>query len=115
LRSPYAVRRPVENPFLVRQRDRRLWRELIAVFFAVVAIGGCLWLYTWVNIQTTERAYQVNELEGRLDDLRQEERRLELTVAQLTQPRQIEKRAGEQLEMKPPTLAQTLFFEELVP
>ena len=31
MKSAYAVRRPVENSYLVRERDRRLLRELAAI------------------------------------------------------------------------------------
>lgn len=115
MRSPYAVRRPVENPFLVRERDRRLLVELFALAGTVLLVGLCLWAYTWLNIATTKRAYEVNRLDQKLQLLIEEERRLELEVAQLTQPQKIEKRAEDELGMHPPTLQQTLFYEELVP
>jgi cell division protein FtsB len=115
VRSPYAVRRPVENPFLVRERDRRLLVELMALAGTVLLIGGCLWAYTWLNIATTKRAYEVNRLDQRLQLLIEEERRLELEAAQLTQPRLIEKRAQDELGMHQVQHEQTLFYEELVP
>jgi len=37
----YAVRRPVENVYLVRERDRRRTRELLALVLA--AIPPMLW------------------------------------------------------------------------
>ncbi len=115
MRSPYAVRRPVENPFLVRERDRRLLVDLFGLAGTVLLVGGCLWAYTWLNIATTKRTYEVNRLDQRLQVLIEEERRLELEVAQLTQPQRIEKRAEDELGMHPPRLEQTLFYEELVP
>lgn len=115
MRSPYAVRRPVENPFLVRERDRRLFSELLTVVGAVMLVGLCLWIYTWLNIETAHRAYQVNHLEQELLELHEQERRLALDIAEATHPRRIEERASSELEMHPPALDQTVFYEELVP
>ena len=115
MRSPYAVRRPVENPFLVRERDRRLLVELFTLAGTVLLVGCCLWAYTWLNIATTKRSYEVNRLDQKLQLLIEEERRLELEAAQLTQPQLIEKRAEQELGMHPPRFEQTLFYEELLP
>lgn len=115
MRSPYAVRRPVENPFLVRERDRRLFSELLTVVGAVMLVGLCLWIYTWLNIETAHRAYEVNALDAQLEVLLERERRLQIEIARLTHPSAIEKRAGDELEMHAPDLQQTLFYEELVP
>ncbi len=115
MRSPYVVRRPVENPFLVRERDRRLLVELFTLAGTVLLVGICLWAYTWLNIATTKRTYEVNRLDQQLQTLVEKERRLELEVAQLTEPRGIEKRSAEELGMHSPELAQTVFYGELVP
>lgn len=89
--------------------------ELFALAGTVLLVGLCLWAYTWLNIATTKRAYEVNRLDQKLQLLIEEERRLELEEAQLTQPQKIEKRAEDELGMHPPKLDQTLFYEELVP
>ncbi len=89
--------------------------ELFALACTVLLVGLCLWAYTWLNIATTKRAYEVNRLDQKLQLLIEEERRLELEEAQLTQPQKIEKRAEDELGMHPPKLDQTLFYEELVP
>jgi cell division protein FtsB len=115
VRSPYAVRRPVENPFLVRERDRRLFSELLTVVGAVLLVGLCLWAYTWLNIETSHRGAQVNQLDAELRVLLEQERRLAIDVALKTHPRKIEERAREELAMHSPSFAQTLFYEELVP
>ena len=115
MRSPYAIRRPVENAYLVRERDRRLARELLGVAATVLLLGLGLMAYTWIQLEITAVGYSSDGLERTLHELQQQERRLQLEAAQLAHPAAIETRAGRQLGMKPPTLEQTVFFEELVP
>jgi len=50
LASAYAFRRPVANTYLVRERDRRLRRELFAVVGVVLSLGGGLLGYTWMHL-----------------------------------------------------------------
>jgi hypothetical protein len=50
LRSTYAFRRPVRNSYLVRERDRRLARELALVLLVVLLLGGGLLGYTWIHL-----------------------------------------------------------------
>lgn len=113
MRSPYAVRRPVANEYLVRERDRRLARELLAVFAAVLVAGAGLLAYTWIHLQITEVGYRVERLEQRLHTLRQEERRLRLESTYLAHPERLERRARDELGMRPPHLEDTVFYEEL--
>jgi 4-amino-4-deoxy-L-arabinose transferase-like glycosyltransferase len=49
LPGAYAVRRPVVNSYLVRQRDRRRLRELVAVVAAVLPLAAALLGYTWLH------------------------------------------------------------------
>ena len=42
MRSSYAFTRPVANSYLVRERDRRLLRELVLVLLVVLCLGGGL-------------------------------------------------------------------------
>ena len=115
MRSPYAVRRPVENDYLVRERDRRRARDLLGVGVAVLMLGVGLLAYTWIHIEITASGYRVDTLEKELHGLQQEERRLQLEAGYLSRPERIENRARGELEMRPPKLSQTLFYEELVP
>lgn len=111
--SPYAVRRPVENTYLVRQRDRRRLGELLTVFAAVVMLGGGLLAYTWMHIELLRTGYRIDNLEKELHQLVEQERRLRLEAAYQAHPARIERRAREELGMARPTLDQTLFYEEL--
>lgn len=113
MRSPYAIRRPVENSYLVRERDRRLARELLGVASTVLLLGLGLMTYTWIQLEITATGYRSDGLERHLHQLEQHQRRLQLEAAALSHPEVVEQRAREELRMRPPTLEETLFFEEL--
>jgi len=112
--SPYAVHRPVENTYLVRERDRRLLRELLAVLGAVLVLGGGLLAYTWVHIEILRTGYRIDDMEKHLHKLLETERQWRLEAAYLAHPERLADRATKELGMVEPTLDQTLFFEELV-
>ena len=111
----YASRRPVENAVLVRERDRQLARELIGLLVAVVLLGGGLLAYTWVHVEMLRAGYRIDDLERRLHRLLEEERRWRLGLAERVHPSVVEERAVRELGMRPPTLEETLYYEELVP
>ncbi len=114
MRRPYAIHRPVENTYLVRERDRRLLRELLGVFAIVLVLGGGLLAYTWVHIEILRTGYRIDDREKELHGLLEEERRLLLETAYLKHPERIEERARRDLDMREPTLQQTVFYQELV-
>lgn len=115
MRSPHVYRRPVENAYLERVRDRRLRRELLAMLGVVLVLGGGLLAYTWMHIETMRIGYRVDRLGTQLGVLEERERRLRLEIAHRTHPARIEARARRELGMLTPTLDGTLFYEELVP
>lgn len=110
----YAIKRPVENTFLVRQRDRRILRELLGFGLIVLVLGGALLAYTWVHIEILRSGYRITGLERELHRLAEEERRLRLEVTRHSHPQRVKERAIRDLGMRTPELEQTLFFEELV-
>ncbi len=114
MHNPYTIHRQVDNAYLVRERDRRLLRELLGVVAVVLVLGGGLLAYTWVHIEILETGYRIDDSEKQLHQLLEEERRQRLEVAYLAHPERIYQRAQSDLGMHPPTMAQTLFYEELV-
>ncbi len=114
MKRPYAIHRQVENTYLVRERDRRLIRELLGVACVVLILGGGLLAYTWVHIEIMRTGYRIDDREKELHGLLEEERRLLLEAAYLKHPERIEERARRDLDMHEPTLAQTVFYQELV-
>lgn len=113
MRSAYAFRRPVTNTYLVRERDRRLARELVLVLLAAVLLGGGLLAYTWMHLEALRTGYRIDVLERQLRDQSQIERQLQLEASYLASPQRIEERAVRELGMQPPKLEQVLFWEEM--
>ena len=113
MRNAYAFTRPVANSYLVRERDRRLARELALVLLVVLCLGGGLLAYTGIHLEVTRTGYRIDRLERELEERTREERRLRLEAAYLASPTQIEKRAVAELGMKSPDLEQVIFWEEL--
>lgn len=112
--SPYAVHRQVENTYLVRQRDRRRLRELLGVTATVLVLGGGLLAYTWVHVEILRTGYRIDELEKRLHELLEVERKWRLEAAYAAHPERVESRARNELEMTEPRLDQMLFFDEIM-
>lgn len=111
--SHYAFHRPVDNTYLVRERTRGRWRELMLVVGALVPLGLGLLTYTWVHLEVLDTGYRINALDRRLDELTREERELRLEAAYLESPGHIEERAAGELGMTPPSLTQVLFWPEV--
>lgn len=113
MRNAYAVRRPVVNTYLVRERDRRRWRELAVVLLAGVSLGSGLLGYTWIHLEVRRTGYRIDELERELVVLTRNERQLRLEASYLASPQKIERRAVDELKMQPPALDQVVFWEEV--
>jgi cell division protein FtsL len=113
LRNAYAFTRPVANSYLVRERDRRLLRELLMVLLVVLCLGGGLLAYTGIHLEVTRTGYRIDKLERELEEQTRKERELRLEAAYLASPTRIEQRAVAELGMQPPSLEQVIFWEEL--
>jgi cell division protein FtsL len=113
LRNAYAFTRPVANSYLVRERDRRLLRELLGVLLVVLCLGGGLLAYTGIHLEVTRTGYRIDKLEHELEEQTRKERELRLEAAYLASPTRIEQRAVAELGMQPPSLEQVIFWEEL--
>jgi cell division protein FtsL len=112
MRGAYAVRRPVVNAYLVRERDRRRLRELAWVIVAVLPLGSALIAYTWMQHQTLVVSYKIERLERQKHELGQRERQLRLEAAHLAHPGLLAERAGKELGLQPPAVEQVIFLEE---
>lgn len=115
MRSPHVYRRPVENAYLERVRDRRLRRELSKMLGVALVLGGGLLAYTWMHVETLRSGYRIEGYATALGELDERVRRLRLEIAHRTHPARIEERARRELGMQPPSQEATLFYEELVP
>lgn len=113
MRTAYAYRRPVENAYLVRQRDRRRLRELVLLLAALLPLGIGLLTYTWVHNEVIETGYAIRDLERRLEERTRELEQLRVEAEFLGSPGQVEQRASEELGMERPQISHVLFWEEL--
>ena len=100
MRTSYVVRRPVDNRYLVRERDRRRLRELGYVLLATVPVALMLIGYVWVNLELLRSGYRIHRLEGRLQEERRALSILELEEAYLTGAARLAER-GAELDLAP--------------
>lgn len=108
--SPYVLRRPVENEYLVRDRDRRRARDLFKVLLLVTPLGLALLAYTWVHLERLDTAFRVRELEQELHRLERHERQLRLEAAYLSSPQRVTALAEKDLGLAPPRPEQVVFW-----
>jgi cell division protein FtsL len=111
MRTAYAFRRPVDNAYLVRVRDRRRFRDLGVVLAVALPIALALFAYTRVHLQSLEVGYRIGELERRLVEVNETERRLRSEAARLGSPARLERLAVDELGLRPPTLEQVIFVD----
>ncbi len=115
MRTAYAINRPVENAWLVRERDRRRMTELLVVLGIVVPLIVGLLGYTWLRHQVIAIGADTKRVEAELLERRNEERRLRLEVSRLESPARIEGVAREDLGLVPPSVEQLVFVERGAP
>ena len=72
----YAVRRRVENVYLVRERDRKRTAELWAIVAAALPLLAVLFAVVWANLKTYEVGYQIGNLEKQRERLVERRRQL---------------------------------------
>ncbi len=109
MRREYAVRRPILNTYLVRERDRRRLRELALLLAVVLPVSLCALGYVRLHLDVLRTGYEVDRLERRLRRLQRRDRELELEAAYLASPARLESRAYEQLGMRYPELGDMVF------
>ncbi len=112
MRSAYVVRRPVANAYLVRERDRRVIRQLVWFLISAVPVVGALVFYTRIQDEILRLSYRVEFLEQELSRLDQVERQLRLEAAYLAEPRRLAERSRRFLNLAPPAFEQVVFLEE---
>jgi cell division protein FtsL len=110
VRSAYAVARPVDNEYLVRERDRRRFRETLMLVLVVSPVVLVLTLFTWVQLEVLDTSYRIEELEEDLHELERRRSRLQLDAAFLSSPRVLDETARE-LGLEAPTIDQILYYE----
>jgi cell division protein FtsL len=108
----YAVRRPVENLYLVRERDRRRTRELLALGLAALPPAVVLFLAIWANLETVRLGYQLARLTSVRKTLLERRQVLEIDRAQAAALARVEPIARGRLGLVPPTLDQVILVKD---
>jgi len=108
----YAVRRPVENLYLVRERDRLRTRELVVLALAAVPPAVVLFLAIWANLETVRLGYQLAGVSKNREALLEKKHRLEMDRAQAAALARVEVIARGTLGMVPPTLDQVILVRD---
>ena len=108
----YAVRRPVENLYLVRERDRLRTRELVVLALAAVPPAVVLFLAIWANLETVRLGYQLANVSKNRDTLLERKHRLEMDRAQAAALSRVEDVSRRTLGLVPPTLDQVVLVKD---
>ncbi len=108
----YAVRRPVENVYLVRERDRRRTRELLALGLAALPPMAVLFAAIWANLETVRLGYQLGRLNRTRETLLERNRQLKLEEAQASALARVERIARQTLGLVPPALDQVILVRD---
>lgn len=97
MKSAYSLRRPVANVYLVRDRDRRLRRDLLAMLAVALPLSGAVLAYIWLSSQVWNVGYEVLRLERVLEQKLEQERQLTLEAAELSRHERVEASALDEL------------------
>jgi hypothetical protein len=89
----YAQKKPIENSHIVRERDRRRFRELLAVLALGVPIGLFLLLFTWQNLEVIRLGHEATRLQKQKQEIENANKALQLDLDRRTSLRSVEQRA----------------------
>ena len=80
----YTQKKPIENAHIVRERDRRRFRELLAVLSLGLPIGLFLLLFTWQNLEVIRLGRKATELQQQRKQIEDANKALQLELDRLT-------------------------------
>jgi hypothetical protein len=80
----YTQTKPIENTHIVRERDRRRFRELLAVLSLGIPIGLFLLLFTWQNLEVIRLGREATRLQKSLKDIEADHKSLQLELDRMT-------------------------------
>ena len=89
----YAQKKPIENTHIVRERDRRRFRDLFFVVLLGIAIGGFLAFFAWQNLSVIRLGQEVTRLQKQKKDLENQNKALRLEIDRMTSLSNVEERA----------------------
>jgi hypothetical protein len=80
----YTQKKPIDNTHIVRERDRRRNRELLAVLSLGVPIGLFLLLFAWQNLEVIRLGRETTRLQKIYKDTEADHKALEAERDRLT-------------------------------
>lgn len=89
----YERKRQIENTHIIRERDRRRFRELLSVVSLVVPVGAFLLLFTWQNLEVLRLGREATRLQEQQERLENLNRNLRLEIERLTALGTVEEKA----------------------
>ena len=78
----YAQKRAIENTHIVRERDRRRFRELLAVLSLGIPVAAFLLIFTWQNLEVIRLGREATRLQSSRDQLANTNKNLRLEIEQ---------------------------------
>lgn len=106
----YAIKRPIENAHITRERDRHRFRELAAVLALGVPVGLFLLLFAWQNTEVIRLGRELTHLQQTERELRDHNRKLRLEVERLTALDAVSQKASG-MDLRPATEAQIVAID----
>ena len=91
----------LDNSRLVKVEDPRRKQEIRTMVAAAVIFLAVLMVYTWQHFSSVELGYKIEAQKLQVEQLREQNRQLALTEAQLTQPERVD-RLAQQLGLESP-------------
>ena len=89
----YTQKKPIENAHIVRERDRRRFRELLAVLALGIPIGAFLLLFTWQSLEVIRLGREATSLQQKRKQIEDANKALQLELDRLTSLDAVEKKA----------------------
>ena len=90
----YAQKKPIENTHIVRERDRRRFRELFSVAVLGLFVGGFLIIFAWQNLSVIRLGHEATRLQQQKKELENTNKALRLQIDRLTALGSVEQRAA---------------------
>jgi len=90
----YTQKKPIENAHIVRERDRRRFRELLAVLSVGVPIGFFLLLFTWQNLEVIRLGHEATRLQKSRKEIEDGNKALQLELDRLTSLGAVQQKAS---------------------
>ena len=90
----YAQKKPIDNVHIVRERDRRRSRELLAVLILGLPVALFLLLFTWQNLEVIRLGRRATSLQKQQKQVETENKSLQFELDRLTSLQSVEQKAA---------------------